>query len=237
MNDRPRIALIHALAESVRPVHAAFAAHWPQASIFDLLDTSLVRDLVAVGQLDAALIDRFLTLGRYAEATAGEGGRTVAILFTCSAFGPAIDAVKAAAAVPVLRPNEAAFEQALSIGSHIGLLVTFGPSLQALETELREMAAARNVDIRITARVVEGALEALQRGDAATHDRLAAAAAARMPKTDCLILGQFSLARAAAAIEPVVGREVLTTPGSAVEKLRRIVGTPRDRTAQQPGLL
>ena len=43
----PRIALIHALEESVLPARAAFAAHWPEAHAFDLLDTSLATDLAA----------------------------------------------------------------------------------------------------------------------------------------------------------------------------------------------
>lgn len=217
----PRIALIHALAESVPPIHAAFAQQWPEAVLFDLLDTSLARDLASAGQLEPAMIERFLTLGRYAAATAGEGGRTEAILCTCSAFQPAIDAVKQAVSMPVLRPSEAAFDKALDIGGRIGLLVTFPPSLPALEAELRQMAHERGVEMSITSRVVEGAMDALKAGDAARHDDLVAAAAATMPMTDSLVLGQFSLARAASAIVPVQGRVLLTTPSSAVEKLRR----------------
>jgi len=217
----PRIALIHALAESVQPIHAAFAQQWPEAVLFDLLDTSLARDLASAGRLEPAMIERFLALGRYAAATAGEGGRTEAILFTCSAFQPAIDAVKQAVNMPVLRPNEAAFDKALDIGGRIGLLVTFPPALPALETELRQMARERGVEISITGHVVDGALDALKAGDTVRHDDLVAAAAAQMPLTDSLVLGQFSLARAAAAIAPVQGRVLLTTPKSAVEKLRQ----------------
>ena len=219
----PRIALIHALAESVGPIHEAFAQEWPEAAPFDLLDTSLARDLECAGALEPRMVERFLTLGRYAASTEGEGGRTTAILFTCSAFGPAIDAVKAVVKLPVLRPNEAAFDRALTIGGRIGLLVTFPPSLAALEAELREMARQRGVDVMIVARVVEGALGALRRGDGEGHDRLVAAAAMSMPVTDSLILGQFSIARAAAAIAPVPGREFMTTPRSAVRQLRALL--------------
>lgn len=219
----PRIALIHALAESLPPIHAAFASHWPQAITFDVFDSSLARDLAHAGQLAPSMIDRFLTLGRYAANTTGEGGRTAAILFTCSAFGPALEAVKEDLSIPVLRPNEATFNRALDIGGHIGLMVTFPPSLLALEAELRSMAAARGVNVTITSRVIEGALAALQSGDAETHDRLAAAVAAAMPQTDCLILGQFSLARAATAVQGDVQCPVFTTPRTAVEQLRSML--------------
>lgn len=214
----PRIALIHALEESVLPARAAFAANWPQAQAFDLLDTSLATDLAARGQLDAAMTERFLTLGRYAAATEGTAGPAQAILFTCSAFGPAIDAVKRALTIPVLRPNESAFAEALATGGRIGLVVTFAPSLPALTQELTAMAG-RPVDV--TGVVVDGALAALKAGDGATHDRLAAEAAARLEGIDTLILGQFSLARARAAIEAATGLPVVTTPDAAIRGLQR----------------
>jgi hypothetical protein len=90
-----RIALIHALDESLLPARAAFAADWPQATCFDLLDTSLAVDLADAGRLDESLMERFQVLAGYAAGYEGRAGRTQAILFTCSAFGPAIDAVKA----------------------------------------------------------------------------------------------------------------------------------------------
>ncbi|MFA6968136.1 aspartate/glutamate racemase family protein [Bosea sp. (in: a-proteobacteria)] len=218
----PRIALIHALEESVLPARAAFAAHWPQANAFDLLDTSLAIDLAARGSLDQAMTERFLTLGRYAAATEGTAGPAQAILFTCSAFGPAIDAVKRALPIPVLRPNESAFAEALALGGRIGLIVTFAPSLPSLTQELAEMAG-KPVDVEGV--VVEGALAALKAGDGETHDRLVAEAAARLTGIDTLILGQFSLARAKPAIEAATGLRVVTTPEAAIRGLKRALQT------------
>lgn len=220
---RPRVALIHALEESVAPIRAAFASGWPQAAAFDLLDTSLAPDLARCGRLTPSMVERFVALGRYAAGTDMSSARTAAVLFTCSAFGPAIDAVKCALQIPVLRPNEAAFEEALQIGGRIGLLVSFAPSAAALRAELLEMARQRGVWIDVCTHVVEGALNALKRGDIQTHDRCVAQAAARMPATDALVLGQFSMARAAAAITPRSGCKVITTPASAVARLRTLL--------------
>ncbi|PTM43390.1 aspartate/glutamate racemase family protein [Bosea sp. 124] len=218
----PRIALIHALEESVLPARAAFSAHWPQAKAFDLLDTSLATDLAARGSLDAAMTERFLTLGRYAVATEGTAGPAKAILFTCSAFGPAIDAVKRDLPIPVLRPNESAFAEALALGGRIGLVVTFAPSLPSLTQELNEMAG-KPVDV--AGIVVDGALAALKAGDGEMHDRLVAAEVARLGGIDTLILGQFSLARAKPAIEAATGLRVVTTPEAAIRGLKRALDT------------
>jgi hypothetical protein len=224
MPRKPRIVLIHALRDSQVPSWAAFASGWPEAEIFNLLDDSLSADLAAAGDLGPAMIDRFLTLGRYAAASGAKGQQTEAILFTCSAFGPAIEAVKADLSIPVLAPNEAAFEQALQCGRRVGIIVTFPPSLPALSSELQAMAQRRGVALELTGAIAEGALAALQSGRGEEHDKRIAAVAAQMPALDALILGQFSAARALSAIAPVRGRQVFTTPQSAVTKLKQLVG-------------
>jgi Asp/Glu/hydantoin racemase len=124
--------------------------------------------------------------------------------------------------IPVVSPNEAAFEDAVTLGGRVGLLVSFPPSLAALRSELTEMARQRGVSMEVHARVVEGALDALKRGDEYTHDCLVTEAVAEMPAMNSVVLGQFSLARAAASIESMIGRPVLTTPESAVMKLREL---------------
>ncbi|QCI68932.1 aspartate/glutamate racemase family protein [Phreatobacter stygius] len=219
----PRIALVHALEESVLPARAAFRELWPEAACFDLLDTALAVDLAARGSLDQPMVDRFLTLGRYAAATEGLGGPARAMLFTCSAFGPAIDAVKQALPIPVFRPNEAAFGEALGLGGSIAILVSFPPSLPSLTRELQDEADARGIPVTIEGIVAEGALAALKAGDGATHDRLVAEAAARLSGADAIILGQFSLARARGAVEAATKARVITTPDAAVRALRHAV--------------
>jgi Asp/Glu/hydantoin racemase len=218
----PRIALIHALEESVAPARAAFRAHWPEARIFDLLDTSLAVDLADAGRLDEAMMKRFRTLADYAAGITGAGGRTVGILFTCSAFAPAIDAVKPHLPIPVLRPNESAFEAALATGDRIGIVVSFGPSADSLRAELLAMAAAAGRRIEVTVAVADGALAALKSGDGEGHDERVARTAERLQGCDVVVLGQFSMARAQPRLQPLLPVPVLTTPGAAVGALRRL---------------
>ena len=71
------------------PVNAAFESDWSEAQRLNLLDDSLSADLARHGRLDEAMHARFESLARYALDDAG----AQAILFTCSAFGPCIEAV------------------------------------------------------------------------------------------------------------------------------------------------
>ena len=215
----PRIALIHALAESVEPSRRAFAELWPAAELANLLEDSLSADLAKRGVLDASFDARFLHLAQYAVRTGAQG-----ILFTCSAFGRPIEAVKRALKIPVLKPNEAALEAALRAGPRVALLATFAPTLASMERELKELAQGPGRAIEIATNHVAGALAALQAGDAVLHDALIAEAADAVGAVDALVLCQFSMARAASSIAPVAGRRVVTTPASAVLKLKSLVG-------------
>lgn len=208
-----RIALIHALRHSPPPIEAAFARLWPQATLVNLLDDSLSADLSRDGRITEAMTGRFLSLASYARATGADG-----ILFTCSAFGPCIEAVqRALSPLPVLKPNEAMIEEAEAIGGRIGLLASFGPTLQSMPPEFP-------ASLTVTPKLADGALAALDRGDRAEHDRLATLAAADLAECDAIALAQFSLARAAPAVAAATGKPVLTTPDSAVRKLKRLLG-------------
>ena len=52
---------------------------------------------------------------------------------------------------------------------------------------------------------------------------MAAEAGKRLAECDVVALSQFSLARAAPGVAKASGRKVLTTPDSAVRKLRRLL--------------
>jgi Asp/Glu/hydantoin racemase len=207
-----RIALIHALKHSIQPIESSFARLWPEPRLMNLLDDSLSADLARDGRLTDAMTERFLALGRYVVSTG-----TDAILFTCSAFGPCIEAVaRAHAPMPVLKPNEAMIEQAARSGGRVGLLSTFPPTLVSMP---REFPAS----VEVVPKLAEGALAALDRGDRAVHDRLVVDASKDLRDCDVIALAQYSMAPAASAVEQASGRPVLTTPDSAVLKLKEMV--------------
>ena len=205
-----RIALVHALKHSIVPIEAAFAKLWPNASLMNLLDDSLSADLARDGRITDAMTERFLRLGRYA---AGAGAD--AILFTCSAFGSCIEAVaREQAPMPVFKPNEAMIEQAVGKGRKIGLLSTFAPTLVSMPPEFPG-------SVEIVPKLAVGALAALDRGDRAEHDRLVAEASKDLRDCDLIALAQYSMAPAASLVAQTSGRPVVTTPDSAVLKLKQ----------------
>lgn len=223
----PRIALIHALAHSPPAINAVMARMWPEAERMNLLDDSLSADLARAGTLDAAMTARFVALADYAVATGAD-----AILFTCSAFGPCIDEVKRRlAGRPVLKPNEAMIDEAVAAAgaghaqgkarTTIGLVASFAPTLASMPAEFPPGMPVRGA-------LAEEAMAALNRGDVLAHDAAVVRAAQELVRGGCgvIALAQFSMARARPAVQAALGAAVpvLTTPESAVRRLRAMLG-------------
>jgi aspartate/glutamate racemase len=214
-----RIALIHALAHSVAPINAVLAHDWPQAQRMNLLDDSLSADLARSNAgLNAAMHQRLETLATYAERTGAQ-----AMLFTCSAFGPCIEAVATRRPhMLVLKPNEAMIAEAVAAvqgSGRIGLVASFAPTLQSMPAEFPV-----GTDLRTA--LADGAMEALNASEGAAHDERVVAAARRLRAQGCdvIALAQFSMARARSAVEQALGLPVFTTPESAVRVLRHRLG-------------
>lgn len=206
-----RITLVHALKHSIAPIEDSFARLWPDASLMNLLDDSLSADLARDGSLTVAMTERFLLLGRYAASTGAD-----AILFTCSAFGPCIEAVaREQAPMPVLKPNQAMIEQAVARGHRIGLLSTFAPTLASMPREFPG-------SVEVVPKLAAGALDALDRGDRAAHDRLVAEASRDLRDCDLIALAQYSMAPAASLVAETSRLPILTTPDSAVLTLKQL---------------
>jgi Asp/Glu/hydantoin racemase len=211
-----RIALIHATPAAVGPIKDAFGEAWPEPDLVNLLDDSLSRDRALAPQLTDDLFRRFDALGRYAVSFGAD-----AILFTCSAFGPAIERVARSHDIPVLKPNEAMFADALAIGGTIGMVATFEPSIASMTEEFEEQASRAGVAVTLKSVLAPTAMAALLAGRRDEHDALVAEAAAGLTGCAALMLAQFSMAPAAARLRGQTSVPVLTSPASAVAELKK----------------
>ena len=215
---RMRIALIHATPLAVEPINAAFAAGWADADVVNILDDSLSADRARAGDLDEPMYRRFESLVRYTEGIGSSG-----ILFTCSAFGPAIERAARTTGLPVLKPNEAMFDAAIAAGRRIGMVATFAPSVESMRAEFAQAAATQGLERDLEIVLAAGAMEAMRSGDAATHDRLIADAAAQLDACDAIMLAQFSMARALPLVHARTAKPVYTSPESAVRRMRTVL--------------
>jgi Asp/Glu/hydantoin racemase len=216
-----RITLIHAVTIAIAPVLEAFHEGWPEADVANLLDDGLTGALAREGGLTPPIVQRIRDLAAYAARSGADG-----ILFTCSAFTPAMDMARQDVRIPLLKPDEAMFAAALDAGRRIGVVATFSGTIPVAEPQIRAAAAARGVEVEIASAAVPEAFKAMSAGDTSTHDRLVAdAAAALAPRVDVICLAQFSMARARSEVQRRVTIPVLTSPAAAVHRLRALLGS------------
>ncbi len=214
----PKIYLVHAGLISVDPIAETFSSDWPEARVAHLLEDSLSVDFNRDGGLTESMIQRFRKIGDYC-AYAGAD----AILFTCSMFGQAIDAVKRDQKIPVLKPNEAVYDAIMKATGRIVLLSTFEPALRSMMAEIEERMAAEGVRPRIDTHVVAGAVDALYGNRPDEHNRLVAEAVAKFADHDLVAFGQVSMTRALELAQKHTRNPIVTTPHSSVKKLKSLI--------------
>lgn len=215
MTETRRIVLLHATPVAMEPIRAAFRRHWPEAETVNLLDDGLTIDRAKSRELTTGMIDRFVDFGRYAHGIGAD-----AILVTCSAFGPAIDKLAADVPIPVLKPNEAMFRQALATGTRIGMLATFAPAVDTMTQEFDQFLTETGAKATLDTIVVDDAIDLLRAGNVEQHNHLVAARAPELAGHDVVMLAHFSTSRAADAVRQVARIPVLTAPDAAVLDLR-----------------
>jgi hypothetical protein len=219
MAKGPKIYLIHAADVSIPPVVGSFRASWPQAKVVNLLEDALMTDLADDGRLTDAMVERFVDIGRYCVKASAN-----AILFCCSAFGPATEEVRRQVSIPVLKPNEAMYEEIVARDRTVSLLATFQPSLPSMLAEIAMYAKGAGTQVNVEPKLVDGALQALLDLNPDEHNRLIAEAVARQEACDVIALAQFSMAPAKLLAATRTSKPILTTPDSAVAKLKALLG-------------
>ncbi len=218
-----RIGLIHAVRVSIGPTDEAFERLWPAARLQHLLDDSLAPDLHAGGGITPAINRRFVRLAGYLADCGADG-----ILYTCSAFGTAIEIARRTVDLPVLKPNEAMIEEAVAGAGRIGLLATDEAAIRSMVPEIEALAAARGRRVDIHTACAPAAMAALRDGRPEAHDAAVADVARELPMDcDVVVLAQFSMARARPLVEAAHSGRVLTSPDSAVRRLRELVDQQR----------
>lgn len=212
----PRLAVIHTSA-TLAPVFAnLFKPTLPDGvSSFHLSDDSLIADVIRDGQVTPSTDRR---VGDYLKAAEAMGADV--ILVTCSSIGRAVEDAAGSVTAQVLRVDQPMVDTALELGSHLGVVATLQTTLDPTVDLVNRRAAAAGKTVEVSARVCDGAFEALMAGDADQHDQIVRAAIDELAaEVDVIILAQASMARIAAALPDDLPVPVLTSPSLAVAKV------------------
>ncbi len=216
-----QVALIHTSAMMVPVFKPLYEELLPGEAVFNMVDESLLRDIIRDGRLLAATARRVVGYVLAAE----QAGADI-VMVTCSSIGPAVELSRSLVSIPVIRVDEPMAAKAVATGARIGVVATLPSTLAPTVELIRRLAAEAGKKVEVTDKLCEGAFEAVISGDAATHDAEVAAALRDLSgRTDVIVLAQASMARAAETLSSGERKApILTSPRLGVEHLAELVG-------------
>jgi len=206
------VAAIYTAKAIVEPISALFAEHLPDVRLINIMDDSLIQDVIRENGVPRHVVRRLLSYYRAAQ----EAGAEV-ILNTCSSVGEVVDLARKILDIPILKIDEPMARQAVTSAKAVGVLATLpttlGPTVRLIQSEARRLE--RQVDV--AKGLAEGAFDALLRGAADEHDRRVLRVAERLAdKVDLFVLAQASMGRLQRRLEEISGKPVLSSPESGV---------------------
>ena len=213
------IAAIYTGVALVKPLSDQLKEALPGFRIMNILDDSLIAEIIAEGRLTPAVRRRLYS---YYDAAASAGAEL--ILNTCSSIGDAVYAAREFIPVPIVRIDEAMARRAVAEASRIAVLATLSTTLDPTISLVKRCAAEAGKTITAISAVAEGAFPAITAGDAATHDRLVAETAKKVAEDcDVILLAQGSMARMEAPLRELTGKTVYSSPRLAIEMLKKLL--------------
>ena len=215
-----RIACIHTVYSVIQSFTQQLREGVPgDFLIHTLYDDFLATDPAMTGEFSETNHNR-LRLDMQAQALTGAD----LIVVSCSTPLP----LGASAAGRVFHPpwwpiDDAMVNEAVTLGSRIGLLATANstvkPSSSALEAAAQ--AAGKTIDLQVVCN--EEAINALKAGDQATHDRLVLEMAQSLKPCDVIVLAQASMAHMEQEVARQTGIPTLSSPARCVAQIAKIM--------------
>jgi Asp/Glu/hydantoin racemase len=213
------LVLIHTVPPLIGVFDRLTAQILPGVQFKHILDEPLLEAIRLRGRVAGEDGERLLSHARQAELI---GARVV--LVTCSTTSPLVDDIQAKVSIPIFKIDQAMIERAVQLGPRIGVIATNRTTLAPTRQMLLAQAARTEKKIEYEEIFIEGALDALLKGQTEIHDRLVQQAIAQVRTTaDVVVLAQASMARVLEnGAGPGEGAPVLSSPYLALEQIAHV---------------
>jgi Asp/Glu/hydantoin racemase len=207
------LALLHTTLLTVAALKDLAAKELPGVRVINLLDDSLLADVIAAGGVTPAVEAR---MKAYVEQAAVAGAQ--GLLSCCSSVGEALERIAPTATIPLFRIDGPMAAEAVRIGNRIGVIATVGTTLEPTANLIRSKAAEAAKAVAVESLLVSGAFAALQAGRSEEHDRLVLAALeGLLSRSDVVVLAQASMARLLGSLSDTPRVPILTSPVAGIQ--------------------
>jgi aspartate/glutamate racemase len=201
------------------PLKAVFKELLPDVRLVNIIDDSLIGDVVKAGHVPTGVARRLVQYFHHGE----EMGADV-ILNTCSSVGEVADDARRLIGVPIVKIDESMATKAALSYERIGVLATLPSTLEPTMRLIRKQADLAGKQVTLVNGLADGAFDALVGGRPEEHDSILLETAKRIAaEADVLVLAQGSMARMERTLAEVTGKPVLSSPRMGVEAVKAIL--------------
>lgn len=214
------LGLIHTSATLVPVFQQLCNQHLPGVQIFNIVDDSLIKNVIKCGELRPDTARRVVNYAASAEAAGADF-----ILYTCSSIGAAVETAATLTKTPVLRVDQPMADKAIQTGNKIGVIATLSTTLNPTTDLVKRRAAVAGKEVQVISKLCEGAFDALMSGDASKHDTMVAAALKELSsQVDVIVLAQASMARVVDSLSEADKKvPILSSPSIAIQHIATIL--------------
>jgi Asp/Glu/hydantoin racemase len=214
-----KVYLVHTSFVSCAELTALFAEIVPEAAVFNIVDDSLLHDVMKNGGITERIVERMC---HYFEAAASNGADL--IFNQCSSVGEAADVAARRIRVPVVKIDQAMAEKAVEMGRRIAVVATVRSTIKPSCNLVRSAAEKAGKPVEVVEYLVDGALDVLMKErNREKHNALVLQAVRRAEaECDAIVLAQGSMTVLLPELKDV-RKPVLTSPRLGVERARRVL--------------
>lgn len=164
-----KVVIIHTSFISVDVLNGLFKEIVPDAEIRNIVDDTLLPEIMQNGGVTKAVRARYCAYARQA----AEVIHADLIFNQCSSAGPAADYASEMIDVPILKVDQAMAEKAVELGRRIAVVATIGTTLNPSTALIQKVAKEKGSDTVIAPFLLEDAYEALfLHNDAALQNKI-----------------------------------------------------------------
>lgn len=213
------VVMVHTGPVTIQPLNTLAADLLPGARVINLMDDSLLKDVMAAGHLTPAVTNRICQYYTIAEQMGAD-----IILNACSSVGEAADVAAQLVSIPVVKVDIAMAEAAVERATVIGVAATVQTTLDPTVRLIEKTAGQKGKQVTLKRLLCPGAFDALLDGQTEKHDRIVSNELLKLAaEVDLIVLAQVSMGRVAAALGDSIKVPVLTSPRLGMERLARVL--------------
>jgi Asp/Glu/hydantoin racemase len=218
VKNKKRVTIIETTLVPLEALRKLFAEILPEVDLVSMVDDSLVKEMHESGRVTPAVVRRYCKLAIEAE-TIG----SCLIFNQCSSISEVVDIAEKMVNVPILKQDQAMAEEAVKIGTKIGVVATAASTIGPTSRLIRKIASVEGKKVELLIKDCAGAFALISRGDIEGHDRKVKQAVFNLEKeADVIVLAQGSMATLLPELKDV-SKPILTSPRSGVLRAKEIL--------------